>query len=895
MTPERWQRIEQLLQAALAREPADRALFLERECAGDVPLRAELESLLASAQHAGGFLDKSALQDAAALLDDAESASLPGRQIGAYHIEEKLGSGGTGEVYRAHDIKLGRKVALKFLDVGFIDDNASRTRFLREARLASSLDHPNICTIHEVGEAEGRPFISMQYVEGETLRQVIGGKPLALDSLLSISLQMADALSFAHSRGIIHRDIKAGNIIVTPQGQVKVLDFGLAKFLETEEGEAETHLTVTGAVMGTPASMSPEQARGERADHRTDIFSFGGVMYEMATGHIPFKGRSRADVISALLREPHKPAAEVNKAVPARLSAVIDRALAKDPANRYQSMIEMISDLREVLTEAGGLDQLFHSSAVPQGVVPLVPLRHRASFRSFGRPIPTRTAIALLIIAAAAVAIGAVALVTYRGRTQTPRATVQSNAKPAETSPEFQSIAVLPFKPLVGGSRDEALEMGMADTLINKLSGMQEIIVRPINAVRKYAGLEQDAVAAGREQRVDVVLDGSIQRSADKIRVTVRLIKIADGSQLWTESFDEKFTDIFAVQDRVSEKVVGLLAVKLTGPEKSILAKRHTDDAEAYEFYLKGRYHLNRLTDDGFMKGREYFQRAIDKDSNYAMAYTGLADAYTRLSGYNALAPTAGFPKARAAATKALELDDKLAEAHTVLGSVNLFYDWDWAGAERELKRAIEINRSYADAHQMYAYHLSAMGRFDEALDEMSRAQELDPISLEKTAGIGEVLYYRREYDQAIEQYRKALEMDPNSGFVHWAVGRAYAEKGMYDQAIAAFQKSIPLSGDSPDEPASLAYVYARAGKRREARQIIEELQERSNRSYISPTVMAIIYGGLGESDQAFAWLNKAYDDRDALLVFLQVEPVFDGLRSDARFDQLLRRVGVPQ
>ncbi|HEU4479321.1 MAG TPA: serine/threonine-protein kinase, partial [Pyrinomonadaceae bacterium] len=647
MTPERWQRIDQLLQAALAREPADRALLLDRECAGDAPLREELESLLASAQNAGGFLDKSALQDAAALLNDAESGSLTGRQIGAYHIEEKLGSGGTGEVYLAHDIKLGRKVALKFLDVGFIDEVASRTRFLREARLASSLDHPNICTIHEVGETEGRPFISMQYVEGATLRQVIGGKPLALDSLLSISLQIADALSFAHSRSIIHRDIKAGNIIVTPQGQVRVLDFGLAKLLEAEKREAETHLTVTGTVMGTPASMSPEQARGERADHRSDIFSFGGVMYEMATGHIPFKGGSRADVISALLKEPHKPAAEVNKGVPARLSAVIDRALAKDPAARYQSMGEMISDLRQVLTEAGGLDQLFSSSGARQGVVPLVPLRHRASFRSLGQPIPTRTAIALIIVA---VAIGALALVTYRGWTWTPSATVQSNAEPPETSPAFQSIAVLPFKPLVGGSRDEALEMGMADTLINKLSGMQEIIVRPINAVRKYAGLEQDAVAAGREQRVDVVLDGSIQKSAEKIRVTVRLIKIADGSQLWTESFDEKFTDIFAVQDRVSEKVVGLLAVKLTGQEKSILAKRHTDDAEAYEFYLKGRYHLNRLTDDAFMKGREYFQRAIDKDPNYALAYAGLADAYNRLSGYNALAPAAGFPKARAAA-----------------------------------------------------------------------------------------------------------------------------------------------------------------------------------------------------------------------------------------------------
>lgn len=889
MTPERWQQIELLLQAALACEPAERASLLERECTGDSELREEVESLLASAQHTGGFLDKSALEDAASLMVDEESGPMPGRQIGAYQIHEKLGSGGTGEVYLAHDIKLGRKVALKFLDLGFIDDSASRIRFLREARLASSLDHPNICTIHEVGEAEGRPFIAMQFVEGKTLRQVIRGKPLALDSLLSISLQISDALAAAHAQGIIHRDIKAGNIIVTPQGQVKVLDFGLAKLLETEEDEAKTHLTVTGAIMGTPASMSPEQARGERADHRSDIFSFGGVMYEMATGHIPFTGKSRADLISALLKEPHIPAVKVNKEIPPRLSEVIDRALAKDPADRYQSVRELVTDLRQVLADAGGLDHLFSSPGVPQGVVPFVPLRQRKSFRAFGRAISTRLAIALLAIAALAILGLAVATYRYRLRPVLPPA--QSKV---ESVGQFQSIAVLPFKPLVAGSRDEALEMGMADTLINKLSGMKAVIVRPINAVRKYADLEQDAVAAGREQRVDIVLDGSIQKSEDKIRVTVRLIKVADGSQLWTESFDEKFTDIFAVQDRVSEKVVGLLAVKLTGQEQSLLAKRYTDDAEAYALYLKGRYHLNRLTDDGFVKGRDYFQRAIDKDPNYALAHAGLADAYNRLSGFNALAPTAGFPKARAAAIKALELDDKLAEAHTVLGSVNFFYDWDWPSAEREFKRAVEINQSYADAHQMYSYYLTAMGRFDEALSEMKRAQELDPLSLEKVSGVGEILYYQRQYDLAIAQHRKALEMDLNSGFVHWALGRAYTEKGMYDQAVAAFQKAITLSGDSPDEPASLGYAYARSGKEREARQAIAELESRSRRSFISPVIIAFIYAGLDDKDQAFACLDRALDERDGILVFLKVEPGFDRLRSDERFESLLKRVGLP-
>lgn len=891
MTPERWQKIEFLLHAALEVNSSERASFLARECAGDDPLRQEVESLLASAAGACGFLDKSAMEDGAALFEDEQMPPIPGRQIGAYLIHEKLGTGGTGEVYVAYDTRLGRKVALKLLDAGFIDDGVSRTRFLREARLASSLDHPNICTIHEVGEAEGRPFIAMQYVQGQTLRDVIGGRPLALASLLSISLQIADAVAAAHAHQIIHRDIKSGNIVITPQGGVKVLDFGLAKLLDKDEADTEIHLTVTGAIIGTPAAMSPEQARGDRADQRSDIFSFGVVLYEMATGQFPFKGRTRADVISVLLREAPIPAADLNKDLPLRLSSVIDHALVKNPDDRYQSISEVIADLRQVVAEAGGLDQLFNSSAASRPLVPLVPIRKQSGFDRFTRLVPKRlapTLLALLIVA-----LAGLAFVTFRSWSKA-RVPLANNSSRPETS-SFQSIAVLPFKPVVTRSGDEVLEMGMADTLINKLGSMNQIIVRPISAVRRYAGLEQDAVAAGREQRVDIVLDGSIQKSADKIRVTVRLIKVADGSQLWTESFDEKFTDIFAVQDRVSEKVVGLLAVKLTGQEQSLLAKRHTDNAEAYELYLKGRYHLNRLTDDGFTKGREYFQQAIDKDPNYALAYAGLADAYNRLSGFNALAPSAGFPKARAAAVRALELDDRLAEAHTVLGSVNLFYDWDWAGAERGFKRAIEVNPGYADAHQMYGYYLAVMQRHDEAHYEMRRAQELEPLSLEKLTAIGEVLYYRRDHDKAIEQYRKALEMDPNSGFSHWALARAYTEKSMYDDAIASLQKAIALSGDSPDEPASLSYVYARAGKIAEARNVMDELEKRAKRTYISPSVLAVMYAGLGDRDKAFALLDKACDERDGLLVFLKVEPSFDLLRFDVRFERLLRRVGLPQ
>jgi eukaryotic-like serine/threonine-protein kinase len=894
MTPERWQQIEHLLQAALEREPAERAAQLERECAGDRSLREEVESLLASAQPAQSFLEANALEDAAELLKDADSdGSMPGRQIGPYSTKEKLGSGGTGEVYLAHDIRLGRRVALKLLDPGLIDDNISRTRFLREARLAAALDHPNICTIHEVGEAEGRPFIAMQYVEGKTLRQVIAGRSLALDSLLSISLQVADALAAAHARGIIHRDIKAGNIIVTPQGQAKVLDFGLAKLLEREEAEAESHLTMTGVVMGTPASMSPEQARGARTDHRSDIFSFGGVIYEMATGRIPFEGKSRADMISALLKDRHTPAAAVNDEIPASLSAVIDRALAKEPADRYQSMREMISDLRQVVAEAGGMDQLFSSSGVPRGGVPLVPLRQLSLLTVFGRRIPKRLAFALLTIMTMAL-IG-LTLVIYRSWTQPAGPAAQSKAEQPGPGVPFQSIAVLPFRPLVSGSRDEALEMGMADTLINKLGGTREIIVRPISAVRKYADLGQDAVAAGREQRVDVVLDGSIQKSADKVRVTVRLIKVENGRLLWTESFDERFTDIFAVQDHVSEKVIALLAVSITGQEQKLLTKRYTDNAEAYDLYLKGRFHLNRLTDDGFLKSLEYFQQAIQKDPNFALAHAGAAESYCALGNFNVRRPKDVYPKSRSAALTALKLDELLGQAHTVLATVKLAYDWDWSGAEKEFQRSLEINPSDSDAHYQHGYYLAFIGKFEEAISEMRRAQELDPVSLVKITAMGQVLLLARRYDEGIAQCRKALEMDPNLGFAHWLLGLGYMYKGAYEQAIPELQKSIPLSAGSADEPMSLGLAYALSGKTGEARKILDEVKQQSKTKYVSPGVLAALHAALGEMDQAFALLDKAYVERDSILVVIKVEPMFDALRADPRFADLVRRVGLPQ
>ena len=873
MTSERSRQIEQVLQAALDREPSERAALLDSACVADPGLREEVESLLASAQPTKRLVGSNVFEDASALIKNSEFGSLVGRRFGPYLIEKPLGSGGMGAVYLAQDVRLGRRVALKLLDSTLTGDGQSRERFLREARLASALDHPNICTIHDVGEAEGRPFIAMQYVEGKTLRRLIDGQPLPLNTLLSITHQIADALSAAHQRGIVHRDIKSGNIIVTPQGQAKVLDFGLATLVERSSEGSNIELTLTGQVMGTPASMSPEQARGERVDHRSDIFSFGCVLYEMGTGHTPFNGRSSADVISALLTQPHQPAVELNKKIPLRLSSVIDRALAKEPEERYQSVAEMASDVRQVVADAGEQDQLFGFADKARGVLTGVLTQRRGALsRLVDRPI-----------AAIVLVIAVLSLVAVAGYFLRPSQPVS-----------IKSIAVLPFKPLGMENRDESLELGMADTLIARLSNIREIDVRPISAVHKYTGLDQDAVAAGREQQVHAVLDGHIQKAGEKVRVTVRLTRVEDGATLWADKFDEEMTNIFAVQDSISERVANALSVTLAGGEKERLTKHHTENPAAYQLYLKGRYHLNRLTDDGFLKGRDYFRQAIDVDPNYAAAYAGLADSYQMLSGYNALAPNEGFPQAKAAATEALRLDEDLAEAHTALGSVKLLYDWDWQGAEREYRRAIEINQSYSDAHLMYGLYLSAMGRFDEGHAETRRAQELDPLSLSKIVGIGDVFYHQRQYDRAQEQYGRVLEMDPNSGFGHWALGNVYVHKGMFEEAIAEYKKAVQLSGDSPDELASLGYAYALSGKRTEAQNVIEELKERSKRRYVSPTIIAFIYAGLRDKDEAFAWLEKAYSGRDFILVFLKVDPTFDSLRSDARFAELMRRVGTP-
>jgi serine/threonine-protein kinase len=770
-----------------------------------------------------------------------------------------------GEVYLANDSRLKRNIALKILPPYFTKDQQRLLRFQQEARAASALNHPNIITIFDIGEVNSIHYIATELIDGETLRWQIEQRTMHLNELMDVGVQVASALAAAHEEGIVHRDIKPENIMVRRDGYVKVLDFGLAKPRRGVVGSSDTETTVMGVktepgvVFGTVKYMSPEQARGLEMDPRTDIFSLGVVIYELASGAVPFDGDTPSDVIAAILGKDPVPL-ETNGEKPEELNRIVLKALSKNPDDRYQNAHELLNDLKSLMRNT-------------DSAVTAAPSRTRYEPRS------PRLLIAVAFLILVAAGLGMYWL--FRGRDVLP------------APPLVKSIAVLPLKPIVAESRDEALEIGMADSLIFRLGSIHEIVVRPTSAIRKYSALEQDPLAAGREQQVDAVLEGSIHKSGEKVRVTVRLVRVADGQQLWADTFDEKLTDLFTLQDSISDRVAEILALRLINEKKEKLTKRYTENAEAYQLYLKGRHQLNRLTDDGFMKGRDYFQRAIDTDSKYALAYAGLATSYTQLAGWGVFSPGECFPKATAAATKALELDDQLVEAHISLGTVRFFYEWNWAAAEHEFKRAIQINASEPDARQMHSYYLSAMQRFDEALLEMRRAHELDPVSLVKVAGIGEVLYFKGEYDRAAGQYREALELDPNSGFAHWALGNVYLQKGMYQQAISEYQTSIPLSGDSPDELASLGYAYALSGKSGEAQKVIAELTARSKRRYVPPTLFAFVYTGLGEKDRAFEWLDRAFDERDSVLVLLNAEPMFGPLRSDPRFVQLARRIGL--
>ncbi|HEU4386369.1 MAG TPA: protein kinase, partial [Blastocatellia bacterium] len=792
-------------------------------------------------------------------------------------LVKKLGSGGMGEVYLARDSRLGRNVAIKLLDRRLIGDSGSRTRFLREARLASALDHPNICSIHEIGESSGHLFIAMQYIEGETLKEVIGSHPLTLDCLLSISLQVSNALAAAHAQGIIHRDIKSSNIIVTPGGQAKVLDFGLAKLLEREGDESE--LTHAGAVLGTPTYMSPEQARGEPADHRSDIFSLGVVMYEMATGRTPFKSKSGAETMNAVINQPHAPVEELNKEVPSELCALIDRALAKKADGRFQSIGDMKNELRRV-AQIVGLQKYNSSDPLMVPCVPPPPSGRWARTRGSLTRLWQVTALCLLVFIVAGIAY----LIFFR------RATSLS----AGDKKAIGSIAVLPFVNANAEPDAEYLAEGIPESIINNLSQLPNLKVMSRNSVFRLRG--QDAQEVGQKLGVQAVLTGTVVQRGDALTISIELVDAGDNSHLWGQQYNHRLADVFAIQEEMAKQIVEKLRLKLTGAERQQLAKRPTENLKAFQYYMQGRAYAQRSTREDLLAAIRYYEKAIEEDRSYALAHTGLADAYAFLGARGYIAPIEGRRKTEEAARLALSLDENLAEAHVALGqSYVLFAPQDFPLGDRELLRAMALSPSLAAAHQYLGTSFARQGRLDESSEEILNARELDPLSpiIARQAALS--YYLKRDYARALKLLREANELGPALNTT-WEIG-IYIQNGLFQETRAELEKAKHERKNDPVLIYSAGMVYAAQGKRAEALHIIKELDQMPGASLSQAHYIAKIYAALNEKEKAFLWLERGLDT-GAIGAFFKDEPVWDAIRNDARFAPrfaaLLQRMGIP-
>ena len=755
-----------------------------------------------------------------------------------------------GEVYVAQDTRLDRRVALKILPAEFAADADRMRRFVLEAKSASALNHPNIITIYEVGEIEGTNFIATEYIDGKTINHC---DSLSLVAALDVATQIASSLQAAHSAGIVHRDIKPDNVMIRPDGLVKILDFGIAKLsgvpmiaggqkqTDPEAATAVQSHTSTGMIIGTATYMSPEQARGKAIDSRSDLFSFGVVLYEMLSGKRPFVGENAMDVIGSIVADEPKPLKELLPSLPAEIDRIITKALQKDREKRYQTAGEMLADLKSVHRR----------------------LEFEAEFAtsSPAKPVEAHTQI-------------------VRSHT-----TIQTGS--------HNSIAVLPFSNLSADPDNEYFCDGLAEELLGALSKIENLRVAARSSTFSFKGRNVNVSEIGRTLNVGTVLEGSVRKSGDRLRISLQLINAADGYQLWSERYDREMKDIFEVQDEITLAVVDALKLKLLVDEKEEVLKRYTKNAEAYQLYLRGRFLFFKRTHEAFFKAIEYFRQAIELDGEYALAYSGLADSYTFLGFYEHISPAEAVNNLKAPAFKSLELDDTLAETRTSIALYRTLYQWDLIEGDKEHKRAIACNPKYALAHHLDSATVILLGRFDDAIASEGRAIELDPFTAIFNATLGWLLYLSRRNDEAIAQSKRTIEIAPDHLFAHWVLGLAYGRAGRYDESIEALQKAVSITGAAPHIKAELARVLASSGRRDEAHKLLTELIEQAKVEYVSPVNLAKVYVGLNEVERVYEQFEKAVADHSVRLPWFMIDPCVDHLSSQSHFQDLLNRIGV--
>ncbi len=815
-------------------------------------------------------------------------------KLGHYKILSKIGAGGMGEVYLAEDTKLDRRVALKILPAEFAEDSERMSRFVREAKSASALNHPNIITIHEIGESDGTHFIATEFIDGKTLNDYTKDDSLNYKSALDIAIQVASALDEAHHAGIVHRDIKPDNVMVRPNGLVKILDFGIAKLtekqnaaIESEDATAIQVKTTPGMIIGTANYMSPEQAKGKDVDARTDIFSFGVVLYEMLAGHLPFEGETAMESISSIIKDEPKPLTKSDMSP--EIKRIIGKTLRKNADERYQTTKELLADLKDAKQELEFQDKLErtiqpHDDEQKTQMIKAVATVDELSQTTTNETRNDSITIKKSGIGKAVIGIFAVLLVSAIGLGYWFYS--KSNAK------QIESIAVMPFVNESGDANNEFLSDGLSDALINKLSQLPQLKVIARSSSFKYKGKEINVGEIANTLGVQAIIVGRITKRGDGLQVSVEMIDAAENTQIWGEQYNRRVSDVLAVQEDIVRTVSEKLLLKLSGAQQQQISKQATSNSQAYQFYLNGVFYRRRNGADNLKKAIEYQNQAIVLDPNFAMAYAELASCYGTLVEISAINPAEGKPKARAAAEKAAALDNTLPQAHQALGYIEN-QDLNWTAAEQNFKRAIELNPNFAGAHTLYADFLSQLGRTDEALSEIRQAQELDPLRVGLIGNEGNILYYARRYDEAISKMQDGLKPEPENAPARVYLGRAYTANGQYAKAIREFQIADKTDNETTNALIYSGQAYALSGKRGEASEILNQVK--TTKKYVSPAALAILYTALDDKEAAFKSLEQAYAERDPQLQFLKVEPGYDSLREDPRFQEWLRKVGFPQ